>query len=99
MSPDVACNPEIPESQWGSYEPIYVFQDKNGKALELNLKVCEFIVSRAEKPTHITAEERVQELLDKEDAEVKFYEDYLEVSPITNALHLGEAVGYTGGKK
>src|SRR5229473_604785 len=38
--------PEIPESISGSYEPIYVFQDKFGNFLPVNLKVAELIVAR-----------------------------------------------------
>lgn len=97
--PDVAFTPEIPGTQFGSFEPIYVFQDKNGNYLPPNLKVAEFLVKLAETPTRVTAEERIAEEMAKEEKEIEFFEDYLEVSPITNALHLGEAVGYSGKKK
>lgn len=99
IPPEVCYNPELPGSQFGSYEPIYVFQDKNGKFLPLNARVAEFLVNLAEKRTKLTEQELINEELEKEDEEVKYYMDYLEVSPITNALHLREAVGYSVGLK
>jgi hypothetical protein len=95
IPPDACYNPEIPNSQWGSYEPIYVFQDKNGNSLPFSEKVVYFIITLAEKKTRVTPEERLAESLAKEEAEINEYLESLEISPITNALHMKEAVGYS----
>lgn len=41
-------NPELVEAQNGSYEPIYIFQDKNGNYLHPIWPVLEYIVKAAE---------------------------------------------------
>lgn len=93
--PEIVFSPELPNSAQGSYEPIYVFQDKKGNYLPPVERVAEIIIHRAENPIHITPEERVTEQEEKERKEIEFFEDYLEVSPITNALHMKEAVGFS----
>lgn len=95
LLPELVYTPELPGSSQGSYEPIYVFQDKHGNYLPPNLKAAEFVVSRAEHPVHTTQEERMNEKDEIERKEIEFYMDALEVSPITNALHMKEAIGYT----
>lgn len=96
IPPELCYNPELPNSRWGSYEPIYVFQDKFGNALPFSEKVVFFIIRLAEKQTRVTPEERLTEAQEKEEKEIQEYIDSLEISPITNALHLKEAIGYTG---
>ena len=93
--PTMAWNPELPDSSQGDYIPLYVFQDKHGNPLPVVEKVVTRIIHMAENPVHITEEQRIQELKDKEDKEVEEYMDALEISPITNALHMKEAVGYS----
>ena len=92
--PEQVYNPEIPMSAQGSYEPIYVFQDKFGGYLHPNQRVTEIIIGRAEHPIRKTPEERKTEEEEREEKEIQYYMDYLEVSPITNALHMKEAVGF-----
>jgi len=36
LPPSLTYTPEVPDSSNGSYEPMYVFQDVNGNALEVN---------------------------------------------------------------
>ena len=83
----------------GTYELLYVFEDKDRNALPLNLRVVKLIVhhvlenkrSKAAIESAIVAEEKA-----KEDKEVEHYMDMIDTSPIQNALHLKEAVGYGG---
>lgn len=48
--PQLCMLEELPDSDKGSYEPIYVFADAAGNTLPLNPKVVEFIVQQAMKP-------------------------------------------------
>ena len=48
--PDVTMMEELPNSNVGSYEPLYVFEDKDGNALPLRLDVIQFIIKQALKP-------------------------------------------------
>lgn len=52
--PEVAFNPEIPESCFGNYEPIYVFEDAKGEPLEPSFKSLDFIIKMAERPKKAT---------------------------------------------
>jgi len=99
LPPSIAWSPELPDSSQGSYEPIYVFQDKFGNFLQANLKVAQLIVDRAETPTHVTPEERMAEKDEIDEKEVQFYMDYLDTSVIQNALHMKDGVGYGQGIK
>jgi hypothetical protein len=94
--PEIAFNAELPNSRWGSYEPIYVFQDKFGNPLPFSEKVVFFIISLAEKSTRVTPEERMTEAQEKENKEIEEYVDSLEISEISNALHLKEAIVVPG---
>lgn len=42
--PEIALKKELPESYQGTYEPIFVFEDKNGQPLPITQKVLEVIV-------------------------------------------------------
>jgi len=81
------------------YEPFYVFESKDGQHLNPTLKVVQFIVdmSRNEvKVNPLNGEIEMRNLYDTRAAkDIKEIEDSLECSPITNALHMKEAVGYT----
>lgn len=48
--PSLSATEELPESNKGSFEPIYVFEDAEGKALPLKLQVIEFIVKKCLEP-------------------------------------------------
>jgi len=68
--PEMSYNPEIPTSVFGNYEPVYVFEDKNGNFLQPTLKVVEFIVVMAEKSTPQTEKQIIDDLLLNEEKEV-----------------------------
>lgn len=89
IPPELAINPELPNSRWGSYEPVYVFQDKGGKALPMNEKVVKYIISLAESNTRLTPEERLALEDEKENKEMQAYLDYLDANSVTRSL-LGE---------
>lgn len=99
IPPSLAYNEELVESRQGSYEPLYVFEDKNGNPLPLALRPIELIISfldRKEPPGHKRA--LIQEWIDnKERAADQFIEDALSPSPIQNALHMKEGIGYDRG--
>lgn len=93
--PSVAYNPEIPESVKGSYEPIYIFQDRHDKPLPLSLRVveliCEHMFNRPPEREQIKEGHELQEVARDRD-ETNHLEDGLEMSVISNQLHQGEAV-------
>jgi hypothetical protein len=93
--PSMAWHPELPDSSQGNYEPFYVFQDRHGNYLEPIKRVCDKLIHRAEHPVHRTEQERINEQMEQEDKQAEEDADYFEISPITNALHMKEAVGYT----
>jgi hypothetical protein len=86
----------------GTYELLYVFEDKHRNALPLNLRVVQLVVhhvmerrrSRAAIESTIVEEENA-----KEEAELQHYMDMIDTSPIQNALHLKEAAGYGGVRR
>lgn len=94
--PELSFCPELPNSQYGSYEPIYVFEDGNGNRLPLNMKVVEMIMhakfnqseSQKDKDCRMRAD---QDIKDKK--EVEYFEDALELSSdIMSNLHFGEGI-------
>jgi hypothetical protein len=86
---------ELPNSKQGSYEPIYTFEDGDRLYLEPNIKVLDFIITMAEKPHHITKEELMNELLEKEKKEVQAIMEAMDYrSDIGIALHMNAGVGY-----
>jgi len=93
--PDVTFDIELPESNQGSFEPIYVFQDKYGRALPLNLRVVELICQAMfnQPPTRAQIREGLAEdLAYKDKVETADLEDGLEMSVLTNQLHQKEAI-------
>lgn len=82
-------------AQNGSYEPIYTFEDGNRFYLAPNIKVLDFIITIAEKPHHVTQEELMNELLEKEEKEVHHIMEAMDYrSDIGIALHMNAGVGY-----
>ena len=83
----------------GSYEPLYTFEDGDRLYLAPNIKVLDFIITMAEKPHHITKEELMNELLEKEAKEVQLIMDAMDYrSDIGIRLAHGEGVGYGQNK-
>lgn len=94
--PEYIFTPEVPMTVNGSYEPFFVFEDSKGNYLEPTLKVVEFIVGATRNPgKKITPGDRAAQYALSEEREVQAFMDLLECSPVTNALHMKEAVGYT----
>lgn len=98
IPPNVAFTPELPNSREGSYEPMYVFEDAKHNKLPLRWDVCEICIQHANAPSKskMLRESEDQAAAEKKRvAEQKYDEDALEISPMTNALHMREGVGYT----
>jgi hypothetical protein len=78
--PELVLNPELPESNKGSYECMYVFEDSKGNSLPLNLKVVELIVYRMMNKRGEQARKSAiaQEFEDKDVVEDKYFEDVLD---------------------
>lgn len=94
--PELVYNRELPHSNQGSYEPIYVFESAKGQYLEPNLKVCEIVIHAAENPIHETVEEKINRQKEKEEKEIQYMADALELrSDIGFALMDKTAVGYS----
>lgn len=93
--PDITFNLELPESKNGSYEPIYIFQDKFGNALSPNVRVVELICQAMfnQPPTHCEIHAALEDDLDRKDKkETTDLEDGLEMSVISTQLHQREAI-------
>ena len=92
VGPEVAICEELPESNRGSYEPIFVFQDKDGNPLPPTLWSVEFIIGfdrRRGKPDPFfdkALEERA------EDKEYNRLLDSIDTSPIQSLLHTKEGI-------
>jgi len=69
-------NPELTEDF--SYEPIYVFKDKRGFHLPLNMRVIEFLVKRIKQPPS-TQEIRTQMEEEEAAAEEREVEEFLAI--------------------
>lgn len=92
-APDVIRVKELPETGNGSYEPLYVFEDKNGNFLEPNLRAAIMACHANQNPINYW---KRKEQLDKEeqDQNKAEYQSYfgVEESNITSALHFGEGI-------
>lgn len=94
--PELTSHSELPLSYKGSYEPVWVFEDKKGEYVAPIQRAVDIIINMMNNPVHMTPEERRDMFQKMEDLEVLEFEDQIEVSsPIENALHLRQAVGYT----
>lgn len=86
-----ASNPELPHSRNGSYEPIFVFQDKDGVYLEPVWKAVELILYALTGPRQTLPAPNEAEELEKE--KQQFLEQIQNASPyIAGALHDKSAV-------
>jgi len=90
ISPELSHNKELVDSQYGTYEPLFVFESAKGKYLAPNFKVIQFIMNFINRPKGPIAED---------DADRKTYSmmmDYLNDRTDTQiALHFKEGVGYS----
>lgn len=85
------------------YEPFWTFEGKDKRYQAPTLKVVQFIVELSRVEVRVSALDRsiqYRNLFDgKSEREIAEIEDELECSPMTNALHMREGVGYTKGLK
>ena len=93
---------EIPESSRGMYECVYVFEDKDGNALEPIIKVCEMVIHAINNRKGIA---QMKVIMDAEENERKkaFMDRAMDSlgkdsdpHELINSLHTGEATGYRG---
>ena len=93
--PEVAQNDELPETCFGSYEPIFVF-DKKGEVLPLALEPVQFIVNIALRPkkSKMLRKSLSEEVKDqKEQAARNADMDFLnDEGPLVSQFHDGSAV-------
>jgi hypothetical protein len=93
--PEVAYHEELPNSTQGSYEPVFVFEDKSGKPLPVTLKVLEHMIGAANQP-RVSAEQRELEIMNElkaqEDQEIAKFEEAIDVSVIASLLHSKEGI-------
>jgi hypothetical protein len=90
IPPDKSYTPELPNSRNGSFEPLFVFEDRFGHPLEITYKALEFIIGANNQVRQVYTD-RSQEI---EDKEIAYFKDAIDSSPIQNALHLRQGVGY-----
>jgi hypothetical protein len=94
--PEICYTDELPNSVQGSYEPVFVYEDKNGLALPVTIKSLEHIIGAANRPRKVSAEQRELEIMNEltkaEDQEVKDFEDSIDASPIASLLHTKEGI-------
>ena len=94
--PEVCLNPELPDSIHGSYEPIYVFEDKDGNSLPLVLRVVQIIVRNCLLNTRSTMLRRSEDIARREKVEQIAYNKDMDMlsdeGPLVSQLHDGSAV-------
>lgn len=93
--PAISYNKELPESRYGSYEPIYVFEDKDGNRLPLNQTVVEMIIYAKYKDDQTPTDRRMRMKLEQEikDKKLQSYcEDMIDTSDIISNLHFKEGI-------
>lgn len=96
---DMVKSEETPAVTNGDYEPFFVFNSNKGNYIEPTQKVIEFIFYTMMKSKVSTETQIMNEIMIKEDQEVQAFMDMIDTSPIGNALHMREAVGYSKGLK
>ncbi len=94
--PELVEHKDLPFTSEGSYEPLYVFQDKNGKTLPLNQKVIELLVFHIMRPASSEAliKSRLIEEQDEMDKlEDQYFDNNMDISSdIMSNLHFGEGI-------
>jgi hypothetical protein len=89
--PDYLTLQELPDIKF-TYEPFWVFEDKNRNYLAPTLKAVEFIVNWSRKDIKSTPTERKQVLEDARQAEINRCYDELDTNALLSQLHWGEAI-------
>lgn len=93
--PSVAYDSELPNSTQGSYEPIFVYEDKHQNPLPVTFKTLEYIVGAFERP-RVSKEQRELEMMNQlklaEEREVQEFMDMIDTSVIQSQLHMKEGI-------
>jgi hypothetical protein len=63
--PELSFNANVPESIQGSYEPFFVFEDKNGNYLDPTLKAIEFIILASRNPGQPRTPAEIKQMHDR----------------------------------
>lgn len=96
FSPERVYDKNYPDTVNGSYECIYVFEDKNLNPLPLNIKVVQLIVWRMNQPASspaLIASRLKAEVDQKEKDDVLWMDRYFDTtSDIASNLHFGEGI-------
>lgn len=95
MPPEIVKALDLPESNQGYYETLYVFEDKNGKALDLNKQVVEFLLYHIRRPQSSLAIKSAiaEEMLISEQIADSYFDNEFETSsPVVSLLHSKEAI-------
>lgn len=94
--PEISMAKELPHSRQGSYEPLFVFQDKNGNELLVAMRPVEYIVNFALHGPRMSSnarasEDKIEEEI-REAKEMAEFEDKIDCSVISSLLHSKEAI-------
>lgn len=95
MPPDIVKALELPESNQGYYETLYVFEDKWQKALPLNQQVIEFLLYHIRRPQSSLAIKTAiaEEMQLSDEIADKYFDNEFETSsPVVSLLHSKEAI-------
>ena len=94
---------DLPDNVNGSYECIYIFQDKNGSYLPLDVEIAQFIANAISKNVDKSKNKLlIEEMLSDKEKKIEDEDIALieECSPlIATKLHIGEAVSFAGIEK
>lgn len=93
--PELAFTRELPDSVNGSYEILFVFEDKNGNRLPLDIKAIEMIMYAkfSDKQTHKDRLSRITtEMEDKDSKLTAYLESSIDTSDIQSLFHFKEAI-------
>jgi hypothetical protein len=94
IPPEMAANAEIPSTMFGSYEPLYVFENAAGEYLKPTLKVVEFIINvKRQRLDRMTPAER-KEFFEKQDQQAvqATYDSLGDSTVLASQFHNREAI-------
>ena len=92
--PDTISLKELPESNNGSYEPIYVFEDKDGNFLHPNIQVAIMVCHANQNPINYWTRKNQFDKEEQDQAKKEYEAVYFgqQESNISSALHFGEGI-------
>jgi len=94
--PEVAFNSELVESNKGDYICIYVFEEKNGQPLPLNLTVIQFLVHECLKPKTSEQFKKSYSITIEEEKRKRAFDKDIDMlgdeGPLVSQFHDGSAI-------